>query len=940
MVRPGTGGGAEQAPAHRPAVEQQLRSAVGTVLAHPRHGGLSVLLEGPPGIGKSFLCRTVAADAAATGATVCTARGSPGSARDGFAVVRQFAGPSPPDTDPAEEAFALVDGWCAAGPVLCWVDDAHQADAASLAVLRRLVWAARDLPLVVLVSARGYPVREPLELLADQVTHRLRLPPMPAPAVAALVRERIGRDPGPALRAQLATAAGNPLLVTEMLTALDTRGRLDRTAPGEVELIGDVEPVDGLDAAVREHLAGLDGPLVEILTALAVLGGPAAEQDVAELLYASVSALRPAVERGMRAGLLARPAPGRLDVAHDAYRDAAYAALDPPRRAAAHRRAAEVLRARAAAPGEVAEQLVAAARQGPDPGAAAALRTAAAHSAEFAPAVAAELLGDLDAFVSDAERDRIAVERADALFVSGQHRRAEELAHAHLATTADPQVAAELHAVLVRSQLNRGDAAAAMRTIDGLLAAAGLPPPVRHRLESLRCWTLVLAGRHREGARLGRTLLAELVAAGDQDTQAGLLATLACAEFLDARADRATALMHRQEALRLTDEGVQARVSTLIWPPLFELYGRDLAAARSAATASRRATHALGSRWVDPYRHFIAGELDLWAGEWDDAAAELATGLEQAEESGSGWISSAVATLAYIDAHRGRVRWAAQRLQALADRLPTLQFGMDEPGLARLAVLEVTGALDEAVPRAAALWSAAPDAGPTWMLRLAPDLARIAVTGDDPALCRRMATDLEALNTDGCPLLAPAGELAAGMAARGLDRIDRIDAAADAARARGNALLAAFADEEAACAAAAAGRLGPARDRMERAAGAYEAMGAASDRDRLLGRTRTLGLRRGPRERHRAVSFGPASLTATERRVAALIRDGLTNPQIAARLWLSPRTVQTHVSHILTKLGVRSRADIAADTAADTSDADADAAGITDTAGAHADRWL
>ncbi|MGD9530205.1 MAG: helix-turn-helix transcriptional regulator, partial [Pseudonocardia sp.] len=80
------------------------------------------------------------------------------------------------------------------------------------------------------------------------------------------------------------------------------------------------------------------------------------------------------------------------------------------------------------------------------------------------------------------------------------------------------------------------------------------------------------------------------------------------------------------------------------------------------------------------------------------------------------------------------------------------------------------------------------------------------------------------------------------------------------------------------------------------------------------------GLRRGPRERHRAASFGPASLTTTEQRVAALIRDGLTNPQIAARLWLSPRTVQTHVSHILAKLGVRSRAEIA------------------DAAGAHADR--
>lgn len=907
----GVPGGKPEPPA-RTEVEQQLRDAVGGVLRQPQRGGTSVLLEGPPGIGKSFLCRAVTADADALGATVRTARGTPGSVRDGFVVARRLTGPAEAATDPAEAAFAQVDAWCADGPVVCWVDDAHLADTASLTVLRRLVWAAADLPLVVLLSARGHPVREPLELLASQADHRLALPPMAADAVAALLREHTRREPGPRLRAQLAAAGGNPLLVVELLAALDGGGRLDRTRPGRVELAAGPAPVAGadtrLDVAVREHLAGLDEPVVETLTALAVLGGPAGEREVADLLYTTPSALGPVVERGVRAGVLVRPVPGRLDAAHEAYRDAAYAALDPARRPAAHRRAAEVLRAHGAGPAVLAGHLLHAAGGTPDPDAAAALRSAADHAARFAPAVTAELLEDLGAVTDPAARDRIAVERADALFVSGQHRRAEALARAHLRTTPDRRVAAELNAVLVRAQLNRGDPAAALRTIDGLLAAPGLPVPVRHRLESVRCWALVLAGRWREGARLGRALAAELTAAGDRDTQAGLLATLACTEFLDARADRADALMRRQAALELSDEGVQARVSTLVWPPLFALYGQGMAAARAATAASRRAAQALGARWLDPYAHFVTGELDLWAGEWDDATAQLATGLEQAEESGSGWISSAVATLAYVDAHRGRVRRASQRLQALSVRGPVLQFGMDEPGLAAVAVLEAAGELDDAVRRAGELWTAAPDTGPGWMLRLAPDLARIAATGGDAALGGRIAEDLQTLHTDGCPLLAPAVELAAGMCT---GDVDRIDAAAVGARERGNTLLAAFADEEAACAAAAAGRLGPARERMERAAAAYEAMGAAADRDRLLGRTRTLGLRRGPRERHREASFGPASLTATEQRVASLIRDGLTNPQIAARLWLSPRTVQTHVSHILAKLGVRSRAEIA-----------------------------
>jgi DNA-binding NarL/FixJ family response regulator len=55
----------------------------------------------------------------------------------------------------------------------------------------------------------------------------------------------------------------------------------------------------------------------------------------------------------------------------------------------------------------------------------------------------------------------------------------------------------------------------------------------------------------------------------------------------------------------------------------------------------------------------------------------------------------------------------------------------------------------------------------------------------------------------------------------------------------------------------------------------------------------------------------PGSLTRREKEIAALVSDGLTSREIAARLVLSPRTVESHVDHILTKLGLRSRAQIA-----------------------------
>ena len=71
----------------------------------------------------------------------------------------------------------------------------------------------------------------------------------------------------------------------------------------------------------------------------------------------------------------------------------------------------------------------------------------------------------------------------------------------------------------------------------------------------------------------------------------------------------------------------------------------------------------------------------------------------------------------------------------------------------------------------------------------------------------------------------------------------------------------------------------------------------------------------GPHAKHRQARSGWDSLTPTETKVAALVVEGLSNPEIATKLLLSRRTVATHVSHILRKLGVNSRIDIAREAA-------------------------
>jgi len=109
-----------------------------------------------------------------------------------------------------------------------------------------------------------------------------------------------------------------------------------------------------------------------------------------------------------------------------------------------------------------------------------------------------------------------------------------------------------------------------------------------------------------------------------------------------------------------------------------------------------------------------------------------------------------------------------------------------------------------------------------------------------------------------------------------------------------------------------------ARDTIEAALAGFQQLGAATwvvkargELGRIGGRTREEGL------------------TAAERRVAALVAEGRTNREVAAALFLGERTVETHLSHVYAKLGVRSRAELARVYRPDSDAAEQSSGGLT-----------
>ena len=106
----------------------------------------------------------------------------------------------------------------------------------------------------------------------------------------------------------------------------------------------------------------------------------------------------------------------------------------------------------------------------------------------------------------------------------------------------------------------------------------------------------------------------------------------------------------------------------------------------------------------------------------------------------------------------------------------------------------------------------------------------------------------------------------------------------------------------------ASGHADQARHKLTRARALFDASGAGLFQARALREEQRINAR-APRQSQRSVQLN--GLTRRETEIAELVKEGMTNRQIAQRLYLSPRTVEVHLSHILAKLNVTTRSAVA-----------------------------
>jgi len=231
---------------------------------------------------------------------------------------------------------------------------------------------------------------------------------------------------------------------------------------------------------------------------------------------------------------------------------------------------------------------------------------------------------------------------------------------------------------------------------------------------------------------------------------------------------------------------------------------------------------------------------------------------------------------------------------------------------AQALLLEAEGELAQALAILGGCWDRCAGCG---LAREYPvigaDLVRLALAAGDPGRARDVTEAVTSVaSRNGVPWITGAALRCQGLAENDAGLLD----SAVSAYARGShPLELALTSEDAAATFARQGNAAHAGQLLDQAITIYQRLDATRDLARAEAAVRQMGVRRGRHVTHRRAQSGWPSLTPSEQAVVDLVAEGLSNPQIGQRLYVSRRTVQTHLAHVFAKLHITSRTQLAAE---------------------------
>ncbi|HZN84348.1 MAG TPA: AAA family ATPase [Mycobacterium sp.] len=897
-------------------------AAVGDLLTAAKTRPSALLIQGEAGIGKTTFWQFAVDRARERGFRVLTARASQAETVHAYATVGDLVadveptlmaripdlqhraldrvlmrasgeGPEANQQMVAAAFMSVIEALSANAPPLIAVDDVHWLDSSSRAVMAFAVRRLKNRVGVLFTEREEHDTVNALswlQLATGDEIGKVRVSPLGLHELHALIKNRIGRSfPHPTMVRIAEVSGGNPLYALELARAIDAEGG------GEHQVFP-----RSLANLVRMRIARLDGRALDVLVAAACLPQPTVDMLVG-VTGTTVEEVVELLEEPESAGIIALDG-NRVSFTHPVLARGVYANAAPARRRYWHRAWSEAL----SEPESKARHLALAATSSDQETLAALDAAAAVVRGRGAPAAAAELLDLAIGLGGDTPMRRFAA--AEHHLRSGDAARAQEVLKPGIdQMEPGPFRALMMFGYAVILMHTEGYSQAADVLYEAIDDATG-DPTVLVEVLMMLAFAQINEGIYETAPQHARRALAEAEAAAQPVLISQALASWAYVSFHCGSGYDETAMTR---ALELEDHAGDVPIpfrASAVDALLMAWTGRleESATALDALTTQlvRRGgeiemlfvayNSVLVNVWLGRYveaRHFaedtfrrveeiggsairglglaMRGWVAVHAGHEQEARADLTAALESAarSESSSWWVDLALTGLARLEVSAGRHAEALNVLApllAVADTVPNTEISKMEYLPDAIEAMVISGRFEEAEVLIDRLERDGRELGRAWMVLVAARCRGmwLAASGDVEAAVRVVAQAADAHRGLRMPLEHARTQLLLGQLYRRL------------------------------------------RQKQAAAAALDQALRTFEQLDNPLWAARV----HAERARVNVRPGHGVDLTPSEQRVAELAAEGLSNREIAAAVYVSAKTVESVLTRVYRKLGVRSRA--------------------------------